>query len=43
MDAMLSYGDHQQVIGGIFENIHSMEVSLICVKFGHDGSLYAWL
>jgi hypothetical protein len=26
MDAMLSYGDHQQVIGGIFENVHSMEV-----------------
>lgn len=28
MDAMLSYGDHQQVIGGIFENVHSMEVRL---------------
>jgi hypothetical protein len=27
MDAMLSYGDHQQVVGGIFENVHSMEVS----------------
>lgn len=26
MDAMLSYGDHQQVIVGIFENVHSMEV-----------------
>ena len=26
MDAMLSYGDHQQVVAGIHENIHSMEV-----------------
>jgi hypothetical protein len=26
MDAMLSYGDHQQVVSGIFENVHSMEV-----------------
>jgi hypothetical protein len=26
MDTMSSYGDHQQVIGGIYENIHSMEV-----------------
>ena len=25
MDAMLSYGDHQQVISGIFENIHSID------------------
>jgi len=25
MDAMLSYGDHQQVIAGIFENIHSID------------------
>lgn len=26
MDAMMAFGDHQQVIGGIFENVHSMEV-----------------
>lgn len=26
MDAMLSYGDHQQVIAGIHENVHSIEV-----------------
>jgi hypothetical protein len=28
MDTMSSYGDHQQVIGGIYENIHSMEVRM---------------
>ena len=26
MDSMLSYGDHSAVIGGIYENVHSMEV-----------------
>ena len=28
MDSMLSYGDHSAVIGGIYENVHSMEVSV---------------
>jgi hypothetical protein len=34
MDAMLSYGDHQQVVSGIFENVHSMEVCFCCVVMG---------
>ena len=31
MDSMLSYGDHSVVIGGIYENVHSMEVRVMCV------------
>lgn len=33
MDAMLSYGDHQQVIAGIYENVHSIEVTTTSFLF----------